>query len=121
LFQAHTVVDFADRGDATQLDIAQTYTILDPSAERMIEGAAQGWSQTLDRLEQEVARIQGSSVTARFVVYATFCIERTYDATRSQVFRALIDPVAKAKWFAGARGIPFWHARWMCGRAAENS
>jgi uncharacterized protein YndB with AHSA1/START domain len=70
----------------------------------MIGGAAQGWSQTLDRLEQEVARTHAASATARFVVHATFCIERTYDATRSQVFRALIDPVAKAKWFTGGSG-----------------
>jgi uncharacterized protein YndB with AHSA1/START domain len=104
LFHAHTVVNFTDRGDGTQLDITQTYTILDPSAEPMIGGAAQGWSQTLDRLEQEVARTHASSATARFVVHATFCIERTYDATRSQVFRALIDPVAKAKWFTGGSG-----------------
>jgi uncharacterized protein YndB with AHSA1/START domain len=104
LFQAHTVVNFADRGDGTQLDITQTYTILDPAAESMIGGAAQGWSQTLDRLEQEVARTQGSAATARCVVHATFCIERTYDAARSQVYRALIDPAAKSKWFTGGAG-----------------
>jgi uncharacterized protein YndB with AHSA1/START domain len=38
-----------------------------------------------------------SSDLSRSVVHATFCIERTYSASRSQVFKALTDPVAKAK------------------------
>jgi uncharacterized protein YndB with AHSA1/START domain len=40
----------------------------------------------------------------RSVVHATFCIERTYQASRAQVFKALTDPAAKAKWFAGGDG-----------------
>jgi uncharacterized protein YndB with AHSA1/START domain len=40
----------------------------------------------------------------RSVVHATFCIERTYPASRTQVFKALTDPAAKAKWFAGGDG-----------------
>jgi uncharacterized protein YndB with AHSA1/START domain len=38
------------------------------------------------------------------VVHATFCIERTYPAAPAQVFKALTDPAAKAKWFAGGSG-----------------
>src|SRR5208282_5975069 len=38
---------------------------------------------------------------SRSVVHATFCIERTYPASRAQVFKALTDPAAKAKWFSG--------------------
>ena len=70
----------------------------------MIQGAPQGWSQTLDRLELEVARIHKSSPTIRSVVHAMFSIERTYSAARSQVFKALTDPAAKEKWFAGGDG-----------------
>jgi hypothetical protein len=70
----------------------------------MIQGAPQGWSQTLDRLEIEVARMQKSAPTSRSVVHAMFCIERTYTAPRSHVFKALTDPAAKAKWFAGGEG-----------------
>jgi uncharacterized protein YndB with AHSA1/START domain len=40
----------------------------------------------------------------RSVVHATFCIERTYPASPAAVFKALIDPAAKAKWFAGGKG-----------------
>lgn len=45
-----------------------------------------------------------SSDLPRSVVHATFCIERTYSVSRPQVFRALTDPVAKAKWFTGGNG-----------------
>jgi uncharacterized protein YndB with AHSA1/START domain len=45
-----------------------------------------------------------SSSSARSVVHATFCIERTYPASPAQVFKALTDPAAKAKWFTGGNG-----------------
>ena len=45
----------------------------------------------------------GSRV-ARSVVHATFCIERTYPVTAAQLFQALTDPAAKAKWFTGGTG-----------------
>ena len=104
LFHAHMVVIFADETGGTRLTVTQSYTLSDPSAAPMIQGASLGWQQTLDRLEHEVSRIRESSPAGRSVVHATFCIERTYQATRSQVFKALTDPVAKAKWFAGGSG-----------------
>jgi uncharacterized protein YndB with AHSA1/START domain len=45
-----------------------------------------------------------SSTAPRSVVHATFCIERTYPAAPAQVFKALTDPAAKAKWFTGGEG-----------------
>src|ERR1700676_2227707 len=45
-----------------------------------------------------------SSSSPRSVVHATFCIERTYPASPAQVFKALTDPAAKAKWFTGGNG-----------------
>jgi len=41
---------------------------------------------------------------ARSVVHATFSIERIYEASCAQVFKALTDPAAKAKWFSGGNG-----------------
>ncbi|MFI5258463.1 MAG: hypothetical protein ACHQ01_02460 [Candidatus Limnocylindrales bacterium] len=37
----------------------------------------------------------------RTVQHSTFVIERDFDATPSRVFAAFVDPVAKARWFAG--------------------
>lgn len=44
------------------------------------------------------------SVLARSVAHTTFSIERIYDAAPGQVFRALWDQAAKARWFAGGDG-----------------
>jgi uncharacterized protein YndB with AHSA1/START domain len=49
-----------------------------------------------------VAKTSNSS--RRSVAHATFCIERTYSASAAQVFKALTDPAAKAKWFTGGNG-----------------
>jgi uncharacterized protein YndB with AHSA1/START domain len=103
LFRANTVVTFMDEGGATRMEVTQSYTLFAPMAAAMIQGASQGWSQTLDRLDLEVARIR-TSAPSRSAVHATFCIERTYAASRAQVFKALTDPAAKAKWFAGGDG-----------------
>jgi uncharacterized protein YndB with AHSA1/START domain len=45
-----------------------------------------------------------SNSSPRSVVHAMFCIERTYPASAEQVFKALTDPTAKAKWFTGGDG-----------------
>lgn len=45
-----------------------------------------------------------SSRLQRSVIHATFCIERTYAASRMQVFKALTDVEARATWFTGAKG-----------------
>jgi uncharacterized protein YndB with AHSA1/START domain len=67
----------------------------------MVEGAARGWSQTLDNLSVEVRHMLTSAETARSVVHAAFTIERTYDALPERIFHALSDEAAKAKWFGG--------------------
>ncbi len=103
LFRANTVVSFIEETGGTRLEVNQRYTIFDPAATPMIQGAPQGWSQTLDRLEIEVARIGKPAPTGHSVAHATFCIERIFPAPRSHVFKALTDPAAKAKWFAGGK------------------
>jgi len=40
-------------------------------------------------------------MTHHSVTHATFCLERTYQASADQVFAAWADPAAKARWFAG--------------------
>jgi uncharacterized protein YndB with AHSA1/START domain len=60
LFRAYTVVSFADQSGGTLLSVTQSYTLFEPLAAAMIQGASRGWAQTLDRLEQEVARMKKS-------------------------------------------------------------
>jgi len=47
---------------------------------------------------------KASNSPQRSMVHATFCIERTYPASRTRVFKALTEPAAKAQWFAGGKG-----------------
>ena len=69
----------------------------------MLKGAPEGWRQTLDKLEAEIARI-GANGGGRSVVHGAFHLERTYDATAEQVYKALSDEAAKSRWFYGPEG-----------------
>jgi uncharacterized protein YndB with AHSA1/START domain len=61
LVRAYTVVRFAEElGGGTRVEVTQSYTPFDPAAAGMIQGAPEGWGQTLDRLGLEVARIRQS-------------------------------------------------------------
>ena len=104
LFSALTQVKFSAAASGTLMEVVQTYTVADAAqAEPMLKGAPEGWRQTLDKLEAEVARIQGSS-GGRSVVHGAFHLERTYDATEEQVYSALSDEAAKNRWFYGPKG-----------------
>jgi len=107
LFRAHTAVSFEANARGTRMEVTQSYTLFAPQAAAMVGGAPQGWQQTLDKLEQEVAAIvRGAAPTMapRSIVHGSFRIERRYDAPRRRVFQALTDPAAKAKWFGGGNG-----------------
>jgi uncharacterized protein YndB with AHSA1/START domain len=104
LFSAVTQVKFSAAPDGTRMEVLQTYTVFDMAqVEPMLKGAPEGWRQTLDKLEAEVARIQQAN-GGRSVVHGAFHLERTYDATPEQVFRALSDETAKNRWFHGPQG-----------------
>ena len=64
LFSAVTEVSFIDEGrGSTLMKVVQTYTVADlAQAEPMLRGAPEGWRQTLDKLEAEVARIKTNGV-----------------------------------------------------------
>ena len=104
LFRAFTEVRLADALGGTQIDVVQTYTVIDREAAWMAQGAPQGWAQTLDNLTAEVRRMLTSPDSPRSVVHSAFTLERSYDAPVERVYRALSDEAAKAKWFAGSEG-----------------
>lgn len=105
LFGAHTEVDFSDALGGTQMDVTQSYTLIDPSKAWMVTGAPEGWRTTLDKLEKLVVQMQGGVDTGvRSVVHATFHLERSYDAPVARVWKALTDETAKQKWFGGTPG-----------------
>ncbi|MBV8656985.1 MAG: SRPBCC domain-containing protein [Burkholderiales bacterium] len=105
LFTANTVVTFTDESIGTRMEVTQRYTLLDPMAARMVEGAPMGWAQTLDRLETELKRMQTEPATVRSAVHGTFRIERTYLASPARVYEALTTMEGKSNWFARADGM----------------
>jgi uncharacterized protein YndB with AHSA1/START domain len=102
-FTVHTTVTFEDDGMGTRMTVRQAYDIHDPAFLSVVGGSAEGWRTTLNKLEREVARI--ADTEPRSVVHAIFSLERVYDASPALVFRALSDPAAKARWFAGSDGL----------------
>ena len=85
----------------------------------MVAGAPEGWRTTLDKLEQEVLRMQGGAETgARSVVHATFHLERTYDAPVARVWQALTDATPSR---SGSAARPAagncWNGTWTCASA----
>jgi uncharacterized protein YndB with AHSA1/START domain len=86
--------------------VVQSYTVDNPLvAARMIAGGQAGWRTTLDQLEKEVmGGLTEAPTGPRSIVHAVFHLERTYNAPVAQVWKALTDEQAKAKWFAGAPG-----------------
>jgi uncharacterized protein YndB with AHSA1/START domain len=98
-FTVHTTVTFDDDGAGTRMTVRQSYDIHDESFRFAVEGSAEGWRTTLDKLEREVARIKAAE--GRSVVHASFTLERSFDVPPAKVFHALVDKAAKASWFEG--------------------
>jgi uncharacterized protein YndB with AHSA1/START domain len=103
LFLAHTIVSFSEEAHGTRMHVEQRYTLYAAAAENMVKGARVGWGQTLDRLGQLLEKLKLAPAGVYSAVPSSFTIERTYEATRAQVYHALTDPAAKAQWF-GAGG-----------------
>jgi len=113
-FTVQTTVTFENQGAGTLMTVHQLYDIHDEAFLGAVEGSAEGWRTTLDKLEREVARLYAQHsahaqaaqphTAARSAVHATFSIERRYDASPAQVYHALSDKAAKSRWFVGGEG-----------------
>jgi len=101
-FTAHTTITFEIDGAGTRMTVHQVYDIHDEAFLFAVEGAPEGWRTTLDKLEREVAQIKAAE--GRSIVHATFSLERIYDASLAQVYHALVDEAAKARWFGDSEG-----------------
>lgn len=93
-FLVRTVVRFAIEGAGSRMDVEQRYEIYDDAFRNVVEGSAEGWRTTLDKLAREVAR-------ASAAVRGAFSLERTFKATPAQAFKAFTDERAKSRWFGG--------------------
>ncbi len=101
-FTGETVVTFADESGGARMTVHDTYAIHDETFHDAIEGSAEGWRTTLDKLEREVARLKASE--GRSAAHGAFTLELAFDASPSRLFHALVDKAAKARWFEGGGG-----------------
>ena len=102
-FTAHTAVTFEAEGEGTRMTVRQSYEFHDPAFVTAAAGASEGWRTTLDKLEKEVARMQAAPACS--VVHGVFTVRRSFAASPTQVFRALTEKEAKARWFGGHDGF----------------
>ena len=96
-FTVLTTVDFEHAPGGTRMTVHQAYDILDPNFASSVDGAQQGWSETLDKLEHALALAQVPD--GYKTSHGYFTLERVYDVPPAQVFHALSDKKAKARWF----------------------
>ena len=116
-FFVRTVVLFAEEGAGTRMTVEQSYEIYDEAFRSAVEGAAEGWRTTLDKLEREVAR----ELTAAAPSRGAFTLERVFKATPAQVFHAFADQQRQEPLVRRRRRPDDGRARrWTCGRAVAS-
>ena len=121
LFSAVTQVSFSDEGAGrTLMEVVQTYSAAGAAqAEQMLKGAPEGWRQTLDKLEAEVARMHAGAV--RSVVHGAFHLERAYDATADAAVQGAVGRGGQEPLVLRARGMAADRAdTWISGSAAAS-
>ena len=99
LFETLTEVRFVERENKTDVIVSAKVLNQKPGAEVHLGGMEEGWSQTLDRLGEEVAEAAGIDLASR-----TISSERTFDAPRDLVWEVWADPKHMAHWW-GPRGF----------------
>jgi uncharacterized protein YndB with AHSA1/START domain len=136
LFEVLHTVTFAAKGQKTRLTVQAQILQTTAAGKPHLEGAEQGWSQTLDRLGNHLSHMpQTDPASRRSAQHGIFVIERAFAFAPTVVFAAWADPVAKAQWFVGpdawrllARDVDFRvggrehvSGQWPGGTSAFNS
>jgi uncharacterized protein YndB with AHSA1/START domain len=91
-----TTVTFADEGTKTKMTLQAVVVKAAAEAADALAGMREGWTQTLDRLGDDLAQ--------------TFLIARTFDAPRDLVWKAWTETDRLMQWF-GPKGFTMFHAK----------
>jgi uncharacterized protein YndB with AHSA1/START domain len=97
LLDGLTTVTFAEQGGKTKLTLQTRAVALVAGAEAYLEGMEAGWTQSLERLEEEFREVTRRS--DRELVFT-----RVFDAPRELLFEVWTDPNHLARWW-GPRGF----------------
>ncbi len=101
--QFHVTVTFAAQGDKTKLTVRMLFESAG-QRDRVIKefGAIEGLSQTLGRLEEQLAKAaarSGSAATFTMPSDREIVITRVFDAPRHLVFKAWTEPERLVRWW----------------------
>ncbi len=102
LLEGFTTVTFEDEGGRTKLTLSTRAKGLVDGTERMLQGMEAGWSQSLDKLADDLAergKTTLSKPSDRELVFT-----RVFDAPRELVFKVWTDPKHIVEWW-GPRGF----------------
>ena len=91
-----TTVTFTDEGAKTRMTLEAIVVKASQEAADALAGMREGWTQTLDRLSDDLAQ--------------TFLIARTFDAPRDLVWKAWTETERLMQWF-GPKGSKMFHAK----------
>jgi uncharacterized protein YndB with AHSA1/START domain len=89
-------ITFADEGEQTRMTLEAIVVKATADAKFALDGMREGWTQTLERLADDVAH--------------TFLISRTFDAPRDLVWAAWTETDRLMQWF-GPKGSKMTHAK----------
>lgn len=98
IFEVLNTVTFAEHDGKTTLTVEARVVRKTAGADQYLKGMKAGWTQSLERLDAQVAKASAAAegdATAREVV-----ITREFDAPRELVFRAWTHPEQLRRWYA---------------------
>jgi len=97
VLENHNTITLEEKSGKTTLTLRVHVIGLTPAAALYLQGMSQGWSQSLDRLEQALS-------SKEMNMGSEFVIARTFDAPRDLVWKAWTERDNLAKWF-GPKGM----------------
>jgi uncharacterized protein YndB with AHSA1/START domain len=112
LFEVLNTVTFAERAGKTTVRVLARVVMTTPEVAPYLEGMEPGWAQSLERLADQLASMQGTArerTTSRTRAVATVAdreivVSRVFEAPRELVWEAWTDPVQVVCWW-GPRGF----------------
>ena len=103
--EVRNTVTFAEHDGKTTLTIRAEVIKVTPEMAGAVAGMETGWTQSLERLEAEVAEARAGGPADR-----EFVVTRVFDAPRDLVFRAWTEADRLARWF-GPKGFTMLSTR----------
>ncbi|HEX8235025.1 MAG TPA: SRPBCC domain-containing protein [Abditibacteriaceae bacterium] len=102
LLEVRNTITFEEHEGKTKLTVQAVVVKAAPELAGALDGMEEGWSQSLDRLEEVVQNSGSRNKNTRIVAAAgepTIVISRVFDAPRSLVFEAWTKPEHVRRWW----------------------